>query len=163
MSGGKVEFRKVHRRERRTRSYAEYLYNFKTKKMTLERLNEIGGIILDACLTIHKELGPGLLESAYVLALVRELQLRGLHVVVRQPIQLEYKGIQLGKVYFMDLLVEGEIILEIKSVEKLDPIFTSQLITYLKLADKKLGYLINFNVPLMKDGFKRIVNNFKYC
>ncbi len=63
----------------------------------------------------------------------------------------------------MDILVENEIILEIKSVEKLDPIFTFQLITYLKLADKKLGYLINFNVPLMKDGFKRIVNNFKYC
>lgn len=125
-----------------------------------DKLNKIGSIILDACITVHRELGPGLLESAYLLALLREIELRGLNVLVKQPIELHYKGIALGKIYIMDLLVENEIILEIKSVEKFEPIFTAQLITYLKLAEKHLGYLINFNVPLMKDGFKRIVYKF---
>ena len=128
--------------------------------MTRERLNELGGIILDACIMVHRELGPGLLESAYVIALVKELQLRGLKVRVQVPVELEYKGESLGKVYVMDILVEEEIILEIKSVDAIEPIFKAQLITYLKLANKHLGYLINFNVPLLKDGFNRIVHNF---
>lgn len=93
-------------------------------------------------------------------ALVRELQLRGIKVRVQVPIEMEYKGQPLGKVYVMDILVEEEIILEIKSVEAIEPIFKTQLITYLKLAKKNLGYLINFNVPLLKDGFHRIVFNF---
>ena len=124
------------------------------------RLNEIGGIILDAGITVHKELGAGLLESAYQLALKRELELRSLFVKARVPVELIYKDIPLGKSYEIDLLVENEIIIEIKSCELLIPIFTSQIITYLKLYNRKLGYLINFNVPLLKDGFKRIVNNF---
>jgi GxxExxY protein len=128
--------------------------------MTRERLNELGGTILDACITVHRELGPGLLESAYVSALVRELTLRGLKVRVQVPVEMEYKGAPIGKVYVMDLLVEEEIILEIKSVIAIEPIFKAQLITYLKLANKNLGYLINFNVPLLKDGFQRIVYNF---
>jgi GxxExxY protein len=128
--------------------------------MTRERLNEIGGIILDACITVHRELGPGLLESAYVIALVKELILRGIQARVQVPIEMEYKGQPLGKVYVMDILVEEEIILEIKSVVAIEPIFKAQLITYLKLAKKNLGYLINFNVPLLKDGFHRIVFNF---
>lgn len=128
--------------------------------MTRERLNELGGTILDACITVHRELGPGLLESAYVSALVRELTLRGLKVRVQVPVEMEYKGAPLGKVYVMDLLVEEEIILEIKSVIAIEPIFKAQVITYLKLANKNLGYLINFNVPLLKDGFQRIVYNF---
>ena len=113
--------------------------------MTREKLNEIGGIILDACITVHRELGPGLLESAYVIALVREIQLRGIKARVQVPVELEYKGEPLGKVYVMDILVEEEIILEIKSVVAIEPIFKAQLITYLKLANKSLGYLINFN------------------
>ncbi len=128
--------------------------------MTKERLNELGGIILDSCITVHRELGPGLLESAYVIALVTELRLRGLFVMIQVPIEMEYKGSALGKVYVMDILVENEIVLEIKSVERIEPIFKAQLITYLKLANKKLGYLINFNVPLLKEGFQRIVYNF---
>ena len=126
--------------------------------MTRERLNEIGGIILDASITVHRELGPGLLESAYVTALVKEFQLRGIKVKV--PIEMAYKGEPLGKIYIMDISVEEEIILEIKSVDAIEPIFKAQLITYLKLAGKNLGYLINFNVPLLKDGFSRIVYNF---
>lgn len=128
--------------------------------MLKERLNAIGGIILDACITVHRELGPGLLESAYVIALVRELQLRGLQLRVQVPVELDYKGVFLGKVYVMDILVEEEIILEIKSATAIEPVFKAQLITYLKQANKKLGYLINFNVPLLKEGFYRIVNNF---
>ena len=128
--------------------------------MTRERLNELGGIILDACITVHRELGPGLLESAYVIALVRELQIRNIKTRVQVPVEMEYKGELLGKVYVMDILVEEEIILEIKSVIAMEPIFKAQLITYLKLANKNLGYLINFNVPLLKEGFTRIVYNF---
>lgn len=127
---------------------------------TNQHLNNLGAIILDAAITVHRELGPGLLESAYELALARELVLRGVNVKTQIPVELMYKDISLGKAYVMDLLVEDEIIIEIKSVEVMNPVYTAQLITYLKLANKKLGYLINFNVPLLKDGFKRIVHGF---
>lgn len=125
-----------------------------------DELNRIGGIILDAAITVHRELGPGLLESAYELALARELEIRGLILQIQVPVELTYKDVSLGKAYVMDLLVEDEIVVEIKSVEIMNPVYTAQIITYLKLANKKLGYLINFNVPLLKDGFKRIVNEF---
>ncbi len=125
-----------------------------------DELNRIGGIILDAAITVHRELGPGLLESAYELALARELEIRGLILQIQVPVELTYKDVSLGKAYVMDLLVEDEIVVEIKSVEIKNPVYTAQIITYLKLANKKLGYLINFNVPLLKDGFKRIVNEF---
>jgi len=123
-------------------------------------LNELGGIILDSAITVHKTLGPGLLESAYHLALKRELELRGLFVKSKVPVTLFYKDIDLGKSYEIDLLVENEIIIENKSSQDINPIYIAQVITYLKLSDKKLGYLINFNVPLLKDGFKRVVNRF---
>lgn len=132
----------------------------KSMNMNKERLNEIGSIILDAAITVHRELGPGLLESAYQLALKRELELRGLHVLANVPVQLVYKDQALGKAYEIDLLVEGEVVIENKSVELMNPVFQFQVITYLKLYNKQLGYLINFNVPLLKDGFKRIVHNF---
>ena len=129
--------------------------------MTTERLNEIGGIILDAAITVHRELGPGLLESAYQIALKRELELRGLLVRAKVPVELIYKEVPLGKAYEIDLLVEEEVIIENKSVVAMAPIFIFQVVTYLKLYhQKKLGYLINFNVQYLKDGFKRIVNNF---
>ena len=124
------------------------------------RWNEIGGIILDASITVHRELGPELLESAYQYALKRELELRGLSVRARVPVELIYKDENLSKAYEIDLLVEGEIIFENKSCEAINPIFISQQLTYLELYKKKLGYLINFNVPLLKDGFKRVVYNF---
>lgn len=123
-------------------------------------LNAIGGIILDASITVHRELGPGLLESAYVLALVKELSLRNIHCHTQVPVELHYKGEPLGKAYVIDILVENEIILEIKSVDTMIPIFTAQLITYLKLRNLKLGYLINFNEQLLKDGFTRLVHKF---
>ena len=128
--------------------------------MDRERLNKIGAIILDAAITVHKELGLGLLESAYQLALKRELELRRLKVRAKVAVELIYKDISLGKAYEIDLLVEEEVIVENKSTDGIAPIFTFQVITYLKLYNKNLGYLINFNVPLLKDGFKRIVHNF---
>jgi len=128
--------------------------------MERDRLNELGKIILDAAITVHRELGPGLLESAYQLALKRELELRGLKVRAKVPVELFYKEVSLGKAYEIDLLVEEEIIIENKSTDGMAAIFTFQVITYLKLYKKTLGYLINFNMPLLKDGFKRIVHNF---
>lgn len=131
-----------------------------SQRMTRESLNQLGGIILDASIAVHRELGPGLLESAYQLALARELELRKVNFRTFVTVELTYKGVPLNKVYVMDVLVEEEIIVEIKSTESINPIFESQLITYLKLADKRLGYLINFNVLLLKDGFKRLVYRF---
>jgi GxxExxY protein len=128
--------------------------------MTNEQLNILGGVILDSAITVHKELVPGLLESAYQFALAKELAIRGIHFRSQVPVDLHYKGESLGKAYVMDLLVEEEIIIEIKSTDNHNPVFESQLITYLKVGNKKLGYLINFNVSLLKDGFKRMVYHF---
>ena len=128
--------------------------------MTNERLNELSKIILDACITVHKEMGPGLLESVYELCLMKELELRGVNAKSQVVIPLKYKGFELSKDFKIDILVEDEIILENKAVEFIIPVHKAQIISYLKLADKKLGFLINYNVPLMKDGFFRFVNNF---
>ena len=128
--------------------------------MTTDYQNKLGAIILDAAITVHKELGPGLLESAYELALARELILRDIRLQTQMPVELYYKEASLGKAYVIDILVEDLVIIEVKAVETMHPVYQAQLITYLKLSGKKLGYLINFNVPLLKDGFKRIVYNF---
>ena len=122
--------------------------------------NNLGGIILDSAITVHRELGPGLLESAYQLAMERELLIREINIKTQVAVELFYKQAPLGKAYVIDIVVEDLILLEIKAVEALLPVFQAQLITYLKLSDKRLGYLINFNVPLLKDGFKRVVYKF---
>jgi GxxExxY protein len=105
-------------------------------------------------------MGPGLLESIYESCLIKELEIRNIKVKNQVGIPLSYKGYKLSKEFKIDILVEDEIILELKSSEILHPVNEAQIISYLKLADKKLGFLINFNVPLLKDGFKRYVNNF---
>jgi len=128
--------------------------------MNREELNKISAVILDASVTVHKEMGPGLLESIYALCLSHELQQRGLNVLTEVSIPLMYKGIELSKDFRMDIIVENEIVLEIRAVEALLPVHQAQIISYLKLADLRLGFLINFNVPIIKDGFKRFVNNF---
>ncbi len=128
--------------------------------MNNDELNGIGAEILDSCIAVHKELGPGLLEAAYTIALKKELEDREYEVMTQVPIEASYKGINLGKVFVMDMIVDDGVILEIKSVDQLHPIHKAQLITYLKLSKRKLGYLINFNVSLMKDGFHRIVYKF---
>lgn len=123
-------------------------------------LNEIGGFILDAAITVHRELGPGLLESVYHFSMVKELELREIPSKQKVIIPLFYKGFNTGKYFEIDHLVEDEIILEYKAVENILPIHKAQLLTYLRLSNKRLGYLINFNEVLLKDGFKRIVHNF---
>lgn len=128
--------------------------------MNQEQLKNLSGKILDACICVHRELGPGLLESAYAIALTKKLSLSKISFLREMPIELLYKGVSLGKTYYIDVLVENVIILELKSVETIHPIYEAQLITYLRLSNLKLGFLINFNVTLLKYGFKRMVNNF---
>lgn len=128
--------------------------------MSNEELNQFSKEILDASIAVHKEMGPGLLETVYQQCLVKELLLRTIKVNTMVPVPLQYKGHVLNKDYVIDILVEEEIILELKAVEIILPVHEAQLISYLKLADKRLGFLINFNVPLLKNGFKRFVNNF---
>lgn len=128
--------------------------------MTNEQLNLISKEILDASFQVHKEMGPGLLESIYELCLMKELQLRGLNVQNQVSIPLIYKGFEISKDFRIDILVENEIITELKAVEVLLPVHKPQIISYLKLSNKKLGFLINFNTDLIKNGFNRYVNNF---
>lgn len=130
--------------------------------MNKEEFDRISKNIVDACFTVHKEMGPGLLESIYELCLIRELQTRELHVESQVSIPLLYKGMELSKDFRIDILVENEIILEIKAVETLLAVHEAQLISYLKLADKRLGFLVNFNVAWLKDGLKRMVNNYYF-
>lgn len=108
--------------------------------MTREELNTLSGIILDSCLTVHKEMGPGLLESVYELCLMKELDLRGVKAQNQVLIPLYYKGNELSKEFKIDILVEKEIIIEIKSCDSMLPIFEAQIISYLKLAKKRLGF-----------------------
>lgn len=128
--------------------------------MNKEILNSLSKEILDASIVVHREMGPGLLESVYQQCLVKELSLRGITLSTMVPIPLKYKGYILNKDYVIDILVEDEIIVELKAAEVILPVHEAQIISYLKLADKRLGLLINFNVPLLKDGFRRFVNNF---
>jgi len=115
--------------------------------------------IIGAAIEVHRHLGPGMLESAYEKCLCKELEIRNIEFEKQKPLAVVYKGITLDCGYKLDVVVEGKVILELKFVNKLESIHDAQLLTYLKLADLKLGILINFNVPVLKDGIKRIVNN----
>ena len=123
----------------------------------LNRLNVITERIIGAAIAVHKEFGPGLLESVYEICLLEEMELRGLHVAHQVDLPLYYKGRKTNKKFTIDILVEDEIILELKAVEEIKPVFEAQLLTYMKLTNKKLGLLINFNVPLLKNGIVRRV------
>jgi GxxExxY protein len=123
--------------------------------------NEVTRTIVDAAYKIHTTLGPGLLESVYESALAWELENRGLTFTRQQPIPVTYEQIQIQTAFIADLIVDNQIIVEIKSTESIAPVHKRQLLTYLKLADKRLGLLINFNVELIKDGIFRIANNLK--
>ena len=123
-------------------------------------LNKLSSKIIGAAIEVHKILGPGLLESAYEECLCKELSLRGISYERQKPLPLEYKGEKLDCGYRLDVVVENNIILELKACEKIEPIFRAQLLTYLKLSKLSLGLLLNFNVPLMRDGIVRIVNHF---
>ena len=121
--------------------------------------NEISSKIICAAIEVHKQLGPGLLESTYETCLAYELKQMGLDVKQQQALPVVYKEVKLDAGYRIDLLIENKVIIEIKSVEALADIHTAQLLTYLKLKDLKLGLLINFNSVRVVDGLKRIVNN----
>jgi GxxExxY protein len=123
--------------------------------------NEITEVIIGSAIEVHKHLGPGLLESAYEAALCRELSLRGIEFQKQVSLPVEYKGIKLDCGYRLDLLIEKKIIVEIKAVETLGDIHMAQLLTYLKLMDLKLGLIINFNVPKLVNGVKRVSNKWK--
>jgi GxxExxY protein len=113
--------------------------------------------IVDAAYKVHKELGPGLLESVYEACLTHELTKRGLKVDTQIELPVHYETVRLDIGFRLDLLVENEIIVELKAVETMIPLFEAQLLTYLKLTGKRLGLLINFNVPLIKNGIKRLI------
>ncbi|MFG6427448.1 GxxExxY protein [Muribaculaceae bacterium Isolate-037 (Harlan)] len=120
-------------------------------------INEIGTIIVDAAITVHRLLGPGLLESCYETCLMYELTTRGLFVERQKSIPIIYGLIKLESGYKIDLLVEKQIVIELKSVETLKDIHTAQILTYMKLGSYRLGYLMNFNERLMKNGIKRYI------
>jgi GxxExxY protein len=128
-------------------------------KASVDHLNELSSVILKSAIAVHQEMGPGLLESVYQQCMILELRNRGLSVGQLVPVQLHYKGIPINKDYIIDILVENEIILELKSIDTVLKIHEAQILSYLRLTNKRLGFLINFNSPLLKQGFRRFVNN----
>jgi GxxExxY protein len=123
--------------------------------------NELTRLIIGAAIEVHREMGCGLLESSYQTCLRHELSLRGIQFEYEKKLPLYYKGITLDCGYRLDLLVAGEIVVEVKSVDALAPIHTAQILTYLKLTGCKVGLIINFNVPVLIDGVKRVVMGYK--
>lgn len=120
--------------------------------------NEIGRIIVDAAITVHRELGPGLLESVYEAILARELTDRGLKVERQISIPIVWRGMRFDEGFRADIIAEGKVILELKSVESVNNAHKKQLLTYLRLTGMKLGFLLNFGAAVMKDGITRTVN-----
>jgi len=121
-------------------------------------MNHISGKVIEAAMRVHSALGPGLLESAYEACLLHELRKRGLQAVSQETLPLHYDGLTIDAGYRIDLMVEDSVVVELKAVEKVLPIHEAQLLSYLKLSNKKVGLLINFNVVHLKTGIKRIAN-----
>lgn len=130
----------------------------KTPRKDLSNDEErVAALFVDAAIKVHRVLGPGLLESVYESCLAHELRQRGLKVETQVQIPIEYEGLHLDGGLRLDMLVNGIAIVELKALEKLLPVHDAQLLTYLKLANRRLGYLLNFNVPVMKTGISRFV------
>jgi GxxExxY protein len=123
-------------------------------------VNQLSSKIIGAAIEVHKTLGPGLLESAYEECLCHELSIQCLLFEKQKPLSIDYKGKKLDCGYRLDIVVEKAVIIELKSCEKVEPIHKAQLLTYLKLSGLNLGLILNFNVPLMRDGIFRMVNEF---
>jgi GxxExxY protein len=121
-------------------------------------INDFTGEVIGAAIEVHKALGPGLLESVYEECLCRELDLRDIPYERQKELPVSYKGAKLESGYRLDIVVANKLIIELKTCESLEPIHTAQLLTYLKLTGIKVGLLINFNVPVLKEGIKRLVN-----
>lgn len=120
--------------------------------------NEIANVIMDAAFSIHREVGPGLLESVYEVILARNLIDKGLAVERQVPVPIQFQEIVFDEGFRADIFVERKVIIELKSIERLQPVHSKQLLTYLRLSGCRLGLLINFGENLLKDGFKRVVN-----
>jgi len=125
------------------------------------KMNQLSSKIIGAAIEVHKNLGPGLLESAYEECLCHELSIHGMSFEKQKSLPINYKGKRLDCGYRLDIVVENAIILELKSCEKIESIHKAQLLTYLKLSGLNLGLILNFKVPFMRDGIVRIVNEFK--
>jgi len=122
-------------------------------------MQELSERIIGAAIEVHRELGPDLLESTYEICLAHELNLQGIKAVRQKKQPIIYKGLEIEEAYRIDVLVQDTIILELKVVDELNRVHLAQLLTYLKFSNCSLGYLINFNVPLLKDGIRRVVHN----
>ena len=120
--------------------------------------NEIASLVMELSFQIHRQLGPGLLESVYEVILARKLADAGLQVERQMPVKIEFEGIIFNEGFKADVVIEGKVILELKSVERLQPVHGKQLMTYLRLSNMCLGLLINFGEAYLKDGFRRVVN-----
>ena len=125
------------------------------KHRELQDLNALTDKIIGCAIEVHKALGPGLLESIYEKALCYELELKGIKHIQQAPVAIQYKGQSLGDLR-LDLIIEKAVVIELKAVDRMDPVFQAQLLSYLKLTGKRLGLLINFNVPVLKAGIQRI-------
>lgn len=123
------------------------------------RENELTTQIIGAAIEVHKQLGPGLLESAYETCMAQEMSLRGIEFERQKPLPLTYKGTKLDCGYRLDFLVEGLVVVELKAIKKFEPVHNAQMLTYLKLTNCKLGLLLNFHTVLLKTGIKRVVLN----
>ncbi|MBR5234722.1 MAG: GxxExxY protein [Bacteroidaceae bacterium] len=126
----------------------------------MNTLNDLSYKVIGCAMEVYKTLGPGLLEAAYEKALIHELNLASIPVQSQVEVAMSYKGVNIGEGLRLDLLVDNQLIVELKSVEELKPVHHKQLLTYLKLMDKRLGLLINFNVADIMHGINRVVNNF---
>ncbi len=125
----------------------------------MKKINEITETIIGSAISVHRELGPGLLESAYEACLAYDIAKSGLSVERQKELPVKYRNVKLDCGYRIDLLVENKVIVEIKAIDKLAPIHTAQLLSYLKLSGCKVGLLINFNVKVLKDGIRRLIND----
>lgn len=123
-------------------------------------IGELSKKIIGGAIEVYRTMAPGLLESIYKTCLAYELKNMGLTVETEVPLPVRYKDLVLESAYRMDMIVEGDVVLELKAVEQMLPVYGAQLLSYLKLGDKRLGLLLNFNVPVMKQGIKRVVNDF---
>ena len=132
--------------------------NHKDTKNTKKKSDKLSRQIIESAIEVHRTLGPGLLETAYEMALCYELTQRGIPFERQKHLPVRYKDVNLSCNFRMDILVDGLVIIELKAVKRIDPLFEAQLLTYLKLSGLWLGMLLNFNVPLMKQGIRRVVN-----
>ena len=125
---------------------------------TRREIEEVAQIVIDTALELHRDLGPGLLETVYESVLAKMLEQRGLKVERQKVVPIHYRGIKLDECFRVDLFVDDQLIIELKSVENIQPVHPKQLLTYLRLMELPLGLLINFGAPLLKEGLRRVVN-----